>query len=153
MVLINRAGRAYYSTTLKKNNYSCYINVSLKLYSNHNGTTIFGKKIDFPLLLVPPHILPLDFGEDAVNYGEFASLTCSVHKGDLPINISWLHNNKSIGYIDGLSISKAGKKVSTITIDSVEASHAGTFTCVAANKAGEAYYNAILNVNGKRLNI
>ncbi|KAF7271145.1 hypothetical protein GWI33_015951 [Rhynchophorus ferrugineus] len=96
---------------------------------------------------VPPQIVPFDFGEESINSGDLASLTCSVHKGDLPINISWLHNNVSIGYMEGIMISKAGKKISTVSIDSVDESHAGTYTCLAENKAGSASYSAILHVN------
>ncbi|XP_076265902.1 Down syndrome cell adhesion molecule 1 isoform X32 [Rhynchophorus ferrugineus] len=98
-------------------------------------------------VMVPPQIVPFDFGEESINSGDLASLTCSVHKGDLPINISWLHNNVSIGYMEGIMISKAGKKISTVSIDSVDESHAGTYTCLAENKAGSASYSAILHVN------
>lgn len=98
--------------------------------------------------VVRPQILPFDFGEDDINLGDFASLTCSVHKGDLPINISWLHNNISIGYIDGVLVSKVGKQVSTVTIDSVQEQQAGEYACVAENKAGSARYSANLQVNG-----
>ncbi|KAJ8967482.1 hypothetical protein NQ314_002796 [Rhamnusium bicolor] len=96
---------------------------------------------------VPPQIIPFDFGEDQINSGDFASLQCSVHKGDLPINISWLHNNISIGYIDGVMVTKAGKKVSTVTIDSVQENHSGEYTCVAENKAGLAKYSVNLHIN------
>ncbi|XP_066244762.1 cell adhesion molecule Dscam1 isoform X27 [Euwallacea similis] len=98
-------------------------------------------------VMVPPQITPFDFGEDTINSGDSASVTCSVHKGDLPINISWLHNSISIGYKEGVLISKAGKKVSTVTIDSVNEGHSGMYECVAENKAGKASYFAMLNVN------
>ncbi|XP_066145685.1 cell adhesion molecule Dscam1 isoform X31 [Euwallacea fornicatus] len=98
-------------------------------------------------VMVPPQITPFDFGEDTINSGDSASVTCSVHKGDLPINISWLHNNISIGYKEDVLISKAGKKVSTVTIDSVNEGHSGMYECVAENKAGKASYSAMLNVN------
>ncbi|KAK9880043.1 hypothetical protein WA026_008554 [Henosepilachna vigintioctopunctata] len=96
---------------------------------------------------VPPQILPFDFGEDTVNSGDLASLHCTVHKGDLPINITWYHNNKTIHYSDGILITKAGKKVSSITIESVKGSHAGTYTCVAENNAGVTSYSSVLSVN------
>lgn len=99
-------------------------------------------------ILVQPQILPLDFGEQSFNFGDPISLTCSLHKGDLPINLSWLHNNVSIGYIDGILISKVGHRNSMITIDSVTDRHAGTYTCIAENKAGVASSSAVLNVNG-----
>lgn len=101
------------------------------------------------ILLVPPQITPFNIGEDTVNAGDSVSATCSVHKGDLPINISWLHNNVSIGYNDGIVISSAGKKISTMAIDSVDESHSGTYTCLAANRAGKMTYSALLYVNGK----
>lgn len=99
-------------------------------------------------ITVAPQITPFNFGEEAINSGDSAYLTCSVHKGDLPINISWLHNNISVGYIEGVLISKNGKKASTITIDSIQENHAGAFSCVAENKAGLATYSAVLRVNG-----
>lgn len=45
-------------------------------------------------------------------------------------------------------VTKAGNKVSTLTIESVRDVHSGTYTCVAQNKAGVARYSANLNVNG-----
>lgn len=42
----------------------------------------------------------------------------------------------------------AGKRGSILSIDSVSHAHAGKYTCVAKNKAGEATYSADLNVNG-----
>ncbi|XP_076265886.1 Down syndrome cell adhesion molecule 1 isoform X19 [Rhynchophorus ferrugineus] len=98
-------------------------------------------------VMVPPQMLPFDFGEESVNSGDLASLTCSIHKGDLPINISWLHNNVTIGYIDGVSVIQVNKKVSTVTIDSVQEQHRGEYTCLAENKAGSVQYTAVLNVN------
>lgn len=97
---------------------------------------------------VAPQILPFDFGEEEINLGDFASLQCSVHKGDLPITIKWLHNNISIDYTDGILVTKAGKKVSTVTIDSVQGHHAGEYSCVAENKAGIATFSVHLQVNG-----
>lgn len=92
--------------------------------------------------------MPLDFGEESFNFGDPISLTCSLHKGDLPINLSWLHNNVSIGYVDGILISKVGHRNSMITIDSVTEKHAGIYTCIAENKAGVARSSTVLNVNG-----
>lgn len=82
-----------------------------------------------------------------------ASLICSVHKGDLPINIFWLHNGINVGNIDGILVSKVSQKVSTLTMDSVKEEHAGNYTCVAENESGVSIYSAILNVNGIHFNI
>lgn len=75
-------------------------------------------------------------------------MSCTVFKGDLPINITWTHNNKTINYGDGILISKNGKKVSSLTIESVGEEHSGTYTCVAQNRAGQISYSAELHVNG-----
>lgn len=103
------------------------------------------------IFVVPPQILPFDFGEESVNTGDLASLTCSVHKGDLAMNITWFHNNKSIGYNEGIQISSVNKKISAISIDSVQEEHIGTYTCLAQNRAGTSSFSTILHVNGTDL--
>lgn len=104
------------------------------------------------LLLVPPQILPFDFGEEAINSGEIASTICSVHKGDLPMDINWYHNNKMLTVGDGVSVLR-DKKMITLSIDSVSFEAAGNYTCLAKNRAGMASHTASLNVNGRYLNI
>lgn len=99
------------------------------------------------LLPVPPQIVPFDFGDEAVNSGEFASVSCSVHKGDLPIQISWYRNNGSMVEGNGITIMK-NQKVSTLSIDSVSFESAGEYTCLARNRAGSISHAARLNVNG-----
>lgn len=101
------------------------------------------------LHLVIPQISPFDFGDEAVNFGDSTSLTCSVHKGDLPIQFSWLHNNISVGYRNGVGVSKVGNKNSVLTIESITDQHSGIYTCLVKNNAGVTSYSAILNVNGK----
>uniref|UniRef100_A0AAR5PMD8 Down syndrome cell adhesion molecule-like protein Dscam2 n=1 Tax=Dendroctonus ponderosae TaxID=77166 RepID=A0AAR5PMD8_DENPD len=98
-------------------------------------------------IMVPPQILPFDFGEESVNSGDLASVSCSVHKGDLPINITWLHDNKTVNSEFGISVFKNGRKVSSLTIDSVGEEHSGLYTCVAENNAGMDSHSAQLNIN------
>lgn len=100
------------------------------------------------IILVTPQIIALAFGDETFNFGDSTSLTCSVHKGDLPINLSWLHENVSIGYMEGIMVSKVGQKNSMLTIDSITEQHAGKYTCISENKAGVARSSAQLNVNG-----
>lgn len=45
-------------------------------------------------------------------------------------------------------VTKAGKKVSTVTIDSAQEQHSGEYTCVAENKAGITRQSAYLHVYG-----
>lgn len=159
---VNNAGHAEFSAELRVNgmnilyvflntnpsNDSCINSFySWMLYSALYHVGLFIAIILF-IFIVSPQILPFDFGEESVNSGELASLTCSVHKGDLPMNITWYHNNKTIGYNDGILITKAGKKISTLSIDSVQEVHSGIYTCVAENQAGQSSFSADLHVNG-----
>lgn len=64
------------------------------------------------------------------------------------MNITWYLNGKPVRNFDDITVSRGGKKVSTLNIDSVQAEHSGTFTCVAENRAGTASYSTNLNVNG-----
>lgn len=97
---------------------------------------------------VLPQILPFDFGEEAVNYGDLTSLTCSITKGDLPIEITWFHNGLQVVKSDSISIVKANRKISMLSIDSARANHAGNYTCVTSNPAGSASHTTTLYVNG-----
>lgn len=98
--------------------------------------------------LVSPQISPFDFDENVVNSNELVSLTCSVKEGDLPLKITWMHNNRTVDNGDGISVMNMNKKISMLSIDSVEAVHAGEYTCVVQNAAGVAKHSAHLKVNG-----
>lgn len=99
-------------------------------------------------LSVPPQILPFDFGDGSINTGDVASLTCSVNKGDLPLNVTWFFNNTPINFIDGIVTNLVNKRLSTLSIDSVRAMHSGRYSCKAQNAAGYVTYESDLYVNG-----
>lgn len=96
---------------------------------------------------VPPKIAPFSFGEDPANFGESSTITCNVMAGDLPINIEWRLNDAPVDE-SLVSISKGGKRMSFLTIDSVTGYHAGNYTCVALNPAGSVEHSSRLIVNG-----
>ena len=48
----------------------------------------------------------------------------------------------------GISIIKAGPRLSILAIDSIAAGHAGDYTCTASNSASSVNYTATLAVNG-----
>lgn len=77
-----------------------------------------------------------------------ASTQCAVTKGDFPLNISWLFNGKPVNLLHGVAVSKINQRISTLSIESVDAVHAGEYLCVAENLAGAGRYSTILNVNG-----
>lgn len=83
-----------------------------------------------------------------MNSGDATSLTCSVTKGDFPIDFTWTLNGRRIGDDDNISILRTNKRISQLSIDYVQAEHAGEYTCIAHNKAGNASHSASLQVNG-----
>lgn len=98
--------------------------------------------------LVPPLVVPITFGESVVNSGDMVSVMCTVHKGDFPIELIWLLNNRTVDKIDGVSVMRTNKRISQLSIESVQAEHSGHYSCIAKNLAGSAEQSTNLNVNG-----
>ncbi|KAL2740305.1 Down syndrome cell adhesion molecule-like protein Dscam2 [Vespula squamosa] len=98
---------------------------------------------------VAPQIIPFDFGDESANWGELVSVTCSITKGDQPLDISWAFNGTPIDTSRGsdVVVASTNKKNSVLTIESVAARHAGEYTCSASNRAGAASHTALLTVN------
>lgn len=71
-----------------------------------------------------------------------------MNKGDLPLKIYWVLNDKEINSNDGITVDKSGKRISVLSIDSIRDTHKGNFTCIALNTAGRAEHTALLFVNG-----
>lgn len=97
--------------------------------------------------IVAPHITPFAF-EGEANTGDSVQLNCYVSKGDAPLKISWMLNNQPIVSHTGISVVPIGTKTSLLTIASVNAEHAGIYSCKAENKAGSIVQEAELLVNG-----
>ena len=106
----------------------------------------------FPVEYFPvaPQILPFAFGDEPASWGELVSVTCSVAKGDQPLEISWAFNGTPIDSHHGsdVVIGSTNKKNSVLTIESVAARHAGEYTCSASNRAGATTHSSRLTVNG-----
>ncbi|XP_076390068.1 Down syndrome cell adhesion molecule 1 isoform X42 [Megachile rotundata] len=99
-------------------------------------------------VMVAPQIFPFTFGDEPVNSGEAISATCSILKGDFPMDISWAFNGVPIDSksTDQYTVTKS-KRLSVLAIDAVAARHAGEYTCTASNKAGASSHTAMLAVN------
>lgn len=102
----------------------------------------------FTFSLVPPKIVPFSFGDDPSNFGDSASVQCSVTTGDFPIDIVWLLNGKEIKHNLQVSISKFSKRLHFLSIDAVTAKNMGNYTCVASNLAGASNHTSVLIVIG-----
>lgn len=87
-----------------------------------------------------------------MNYGEPASVQCTILDGDLPINVEWLLNDRPVLDLPDISIVKLGKRVTALTIDSVAGHHRGNYSCRAINRAGTVEQSAILFINGLLIN-
>lgn len=75
--------------------------------------------------------------------------TCTVLKGDYPIEIEWALNSEPIKRENlDITIVSTSKRVSLLTIEAVTALHAGEYTCSASNAAGGTSYSVPLAVNG-----
>ncbi|XP_029175727.1 Down syndrome cell adhesion molecule-like protein Dscam2 isoform X13 [Nylanderia fulva] len=99
-------------------------------------------------VMVAPEIMPFDIGEEPANWGDTITVTCTVLKGDHPIQIEWALNGEPISRDHSdISIVSTSKRVSLLTIDAVTARHAGEYTCTASNVAGGTSYSASLAVN------
>lgn len=107
-------------------------------------------KINFRVifLLVAPRITPFAFEDSPINAGEYTTIQCAVPNGDLPINVEWKFNGNSLKQYSEITISKAGRRGSLLTIESVSHNLAGNYTCIASNKAGSYQHTAELLVNG-----
>ncbi|XP_043478428.1 Down syndrome cell adhesion molecule-like protein Dscam2 isoform X21 [Leptopilina heterotoma] len=99
-------------------------------------------------VMVAPQILPFTFGEEPVNAGEMASVTCVVVKGDLPLEVSWMFDAHPLGSDQSdIIVLDNGKRHKQLTIEAVSARHAGEYTCVASNLAGSVSRTAALDIN------
>lgn len=68
------------------------------------------------IISVPPQIIPFEFSEEVVNQGDGVSVTCSVSKGDYPLNITWAHNSVRIKKHMGILTNRVSKRVSTLRL-------------------------------------
>lgn len=99
-------------------------------------------------IAVPPQIAAFEFADSPLNSGDAASLFCSITKGDFPIDFTWTLNGRRIGNDDNISVLRTNKRISQLSIDSIQPEHAGEYVCIAYNKAGNASHSASLQVNG-----
>ena len=96
----------------------------------------------------PPNLLPLNFGQEVMDEGSFAQVSCIVTKGDQPLTISWSFHGHDISSDLGIITTPLGKMGSSLMITSVGHKHRGTFTCKASNQAGNTTQSVELRVNG-----
>ena len=93
--------------------------------------------------------MPLTFGAELLNEGQFASLVCIVTQGDEPLAITWSLQGEVVSSEPGLTTTTLGSRTSVLTIQSVGYRHSGQYTCTASNFAGSKSESVELKVNGE----
>ena len=101
-----------------------------------------------PYLSESPEILPMGFGKDIVNEGDFGQLVCTVIRGDEPLSFTWSLHGDVVSSEPGLMTSQLGTRTSILMINSVGHRHIGKYTCNVSNIAGATSATAELKVNG-----
>jgi len=92
--------------------------------------------------------LPLSFGKDVVDEGDFGQLVCTVIRGDEPLSFTWSLQGAVVSSEPGLTTSQLGSRTSILMINSVGHRHSGAYTCNVSNPAGTLSSTAELKVNG-----
>lgn len=59
-----------------------------------------------------------------------------------------MFNNRSANTVPGIRVSNIDRRSSVLTIESVDANHAGLYNCTASNVAGVASHTTELIVKG-----
>ncbi|XP_029347305.1 Down syndrome cell adhesion molecule-like protein Dscam2 isoform X39 [Acyrthosiphon pisum] len=98
-------------------------------------------------VMVPPKMMPFTFGDDIPEAGETISIQCTVSSGDIPIEFAWTFNGKSTSDLANVFVSKTGRRVSSLTVESLNEKNVGNYSCHARNMAGETGHTASLYVN------
>ena len=98
-------------------------------------------------------MIPLTFGKDVVDEGNFAQLSCIAMVGDEPLSISWTFHGEDIRSDLGILTSPVGGRGSLLIISSVGHRHSGQYTCTVTNQAGSQARTALLRVNGREREI
>lgn len=99
---------------------------------------------------VPPKIAPFSAGSEPAFLGDYFALQCIITHGDQPVQIEWTVNNKSANSLSGARVSNVDRRSSVLTIESVDAKHAGLYNCTASNGAGVASHSTELIVKGAK---
>jgi Immunoglobulin I-set domain. len=103
------------------------------------------------MFTVRPVLLPFSFGERPMNPGQIITVPCGVIEGDRPISLHWTFNGNPITPRMGVTVVNLGERSVILSISSVQAAHAGHYTCTAKNFAGTDHRSAELVVKGTQL--
>lgn len=84
-----------------------------------------------------------------MNNGDTVSIQCTIAGGDLPVQVSWMLDDRPLEPYMEIVTQKQGKRINLLMIESVSDMHAGNYTCMAENSAGIAQHSSELVVIGR----
>lgn len=100
-------------------------------------------------VLIRPKILPIPPMTNLLAEGMRAAISCQIVEGDLPVMFTWTKDGDGVN--NGLGVGTATRNhdeySSSLIIDRITAEHAGNYTCIATNLAGEEKFTVPLTVN------
>lgn len=98
---------------------------------------------------VKPHIVPFSFGDEPLKAGSSASITCTVDEGDLPLAFQWIfHGHDISSQSSGIETVKIGKRSNILTIENIQQSHRGNYSCIVSNSVSSTNYTTELIIRG-----
>ncbi|XP_075217809.1 cell adhesion molecule Dscam1-like [Lycorma delicatula] len=113
---------------------------------NYDDSMNTNNFIKWALIFFPPEIAPFIF--PALAEGSRAQVACNVHRGDLPLNLTWLKDGAPLISMPGvIDIIRFDLYSSILKISSVGRSDSGNYTCVASNPARIVTHTAVLSVS------
>ena len=95
-------------------------------------------------IAVPPEITPFTFPKLAE--GARVQVACTVHRGDFPLNLTWLKNWEPLP--SHIRITPFDAYSSIVTMNNVRREDSGNYTCVASNSARVTTHTAHLIISG-----
>ena len=95
-------------------------------------------------IAVPPEITPFTFPKLAE--GARVQVACTVHRGDFPLNLTWLKNWEPLP--SHVRIAPFDSYSSIVRMDNVRREDSGNYTCVASNSARVTTHTAHLIISG-----
>lgn len=99
---------------------------------------------------VRPKILPIPPMTNLLAEGMRAAISCQIVEGDLPVMFTWIKVDGGVN--NGLGVGTVTRNhdeySSSLIIERITTEHAGNYTCIATNAAGEEKFTVPLTVNG-----
>ncbi|CAG0905755.1 unnamed protein product, partial [Darwinula stevensoni] len=96
-------------------------------------------------VIEPPMVEGFSFPSELAE-GMRTSVACNIRSGSLPIRIRWLKDGHPLSDLATGIQETHGDFYSHLVLTRIQAGHAGRYTCVAQNDAGQREQSAVLHV-------